>query len=85
MASGTVVEDFDIVEDFCPGLVASLKAGSVDQLVLERVPETFGGGVVIAATTAAHAGDHAMGGECAAVALAGVLAAAVAVMDEAGA
>ena len=85
VASGAVVENFDVVEDRELGLVASLKVGSVDQLVLERVPEALGGGVVVAAAAAAHAGDHAVGGERVAVVLAGVLAAAIAVVDESGA
>ncbi len=55
----------------------------MDQLVLDGAPETFSGGVVVAASGAAHAGDHAVGAESCPVVLAGILAAPIAVVNEA--
>ncbi len=46
VASGSVVEDFDTLEDRALGFMASLKLMSVDHLVLERVPETLGNSIV---------------------------------------
>jgi len=58
---------------------------AVDQLVLKRVPEAFGCGVVVATASSTHAGDHAVGGKRVALVLAGLLAASIAVVNEAGA
>ena len=54
MNADSVVEDFDVFKYDLLRLGASLEMTAVDQLVLERVPETFSGSVVVAA--AAFAG-----------------------------
>lgn len=52
MTTGSVIEDFDVFEDGALGFVEGLELKAVDQLVLQRVPEALGNGVVVAAPTA---------------------------------
>lgn len=78
MATGSVVEDFDVLEYGAVGFVGSLELMTVDQFDLEGVPENFGDGmVVVAAGAAPHAGDDAKRGERGTVIVAGILAAAM--------
>ena len=70
MTTGSIVEDFDVLEDRLLCFVASLEMTPVDQLVLQGVPEALRDSVVVAAPATAHAGNHAVGGQRCAVAIA---------------
>ena len=58
-----VIECFDVVEDLAAGLGAGFKVAAIDQFQLERGPEAFHGGVVLAVGAAAHGGEEARGFE----------------------
>jgi hypothetical protein len=61
VATGLVVEDFNVLENGILGFSAKLEISSVDQLVLPGVPDALSDRVVVAASATAHAGDHALG------------------------
>lgn len=82
MESLAVIEGIDVVEDRPGGLSVVLKTGAVDKLLLERAPEAFYRGVIVAVATAAHARRHVPGGQMLAVRFAGVLAATVRVLEQ---
>lgn len=76
----SVIEPFDIFKDFPSGLGLGLEAFNPD-LAFEDAPERFHGGVVVAIAGSAHAGDEACLFESLVIFEAGVLAAAIGVMD----
>ena len=84
MAALAVVEDFDEVEDFGPGVSVAGEPAAVDQLQFEGAPEAFHGGVVVAVAPAAHGGDQAGRLQCRPEVAGGVLDAAVGVEDQTG-
>lgn len=63
-------------------IAAGGKAVAVDELVFERAPERFHGGVVVAVAFATHRGDAAVSGEDLAISGAHLLAAAVGVVED---
>jgi hypothetical protein len=54
VASGRVVEGLDVAEDGEAGLIAAGPAAALDQLVLDRGDDAFGGGIVVGVATAAY-------------------------------
>src|SRR3954453_5659525 len=82
MEALAVIESFDKVEDRLARLGPSFEAAAVDQFLFERAPEGFHGGVVIAASFAAHRGEGFCVGQGTAKISAGVLAATVGVEDQ---
>ena len=83
VAPHAVVEGFDIVQDRQPCLMPCGEAAAADESGLERAPEAFQVGVVLPVGAAAHARGDAVQFQHPAVVLAGVLHAAVAVMEQA--
>src|SRR3954470_12285300 len=63
MSPLTIVEDFDVLEDVAPGLVAGLVVAMMDQFGLQAVEEALHGRVVPAVTFAAHRTHHAVLGQ----------------------
>ena len=85
MKALAVVKDFDVIEESALG-VGKVWEGFVFevQFAFERGPEAFHGGVVVAAAGTAHAGAKAIGEELLLAGGAGVLAAAIGMVEEAG-
>jgi len=79
----TVIVSLNVLEDHPAGLLVGGWHVTGKTLGFERAPERFHHGVVVAVGPAAHAGDGADFFEQLPVGPAGVLAAAVAVNDEA--
>ena len=85
MEALAVIKDFDVVEESALGLGEVGEGFAFEvQFTFEGGPEAFHGGVVVAATGPAHAGSKAIGEELLLVGGAGVLAAAIGVVEEAG-
>ena len=84
MASGRVVEGFDIVESHQFGGGSSGREGVAEAFGLQRGHEAFGQGVVVGIGGAAHAQGEAAGGGEPGEVRGGVLDAAIAVMKQAG-
>src|SRR5436190_16300367 len=80
----TVIESFDVVEDFVPGVAVAEEDAPVDHLDFERAPKAFHGGVVIAVAFAAHGGGESGLGQSAAIIARGVLDAAIGVEKQIG-
>jgi len=78
-----VVEGLDVVEDCLASLVSGGEALAVDELDLESRPEALRAGVVMAVAAPAHADGDAGLAEFLPVIAAGILAAPIAVMDQA--
>ena len=85
MEALAVIKDFDVVEESALGLGEVGEGFAFEvQFTFEGGPEAFHGGVVVAATGPAHAGSKAIGEELLLVGGAGVLAAAIGVVEQAG-
>src|ERR1700731_1274018 len=84
MTSGGVVEALDVVGEGGARDVAAGEVLVVDVFGLERREEALGHGVVVAVAGAAHARDQPAAREGGAVVVAGVRAASVGVMQQAG-
>jgi len=82
MQPGTVVESLDVIEYERSRLGARIEREVVEPLGLERVEEALGQGVVETVPRAAHAADHAAAIEELLIIGAGVLRAAIAVVDK---
>ena len=59
----TVIKDFDIFEDGQSGVGQVNKAVVMDELAFKSAPERFHGGVIIAMTGGAHAGEDMIDGQ----------------------
>ncbi|KAI4159322.1 MAG: hypothetical protein LQ342_006645 [Letrouitia transgressa] len=79
-----VVEDFDVVEEGRARLGAGVKEALAEEFGLQRGPKALHVGVVVAVRPPAHARNGPVGMEEGTVGVAGVLAAAVGVVQEAG-
>ena len=78
----SVVEDLDVPEDFAFRFGARGEDPILNEFAFERGPEALHPGVVVAVARPAHAGHHAVAAQQLAVRLAGVLAAAVRVVEQ---
>jgi len=58
MQSFAIVEQLDVIKDFCPSLISGLIISMVNDLVLERAKEAFRHRIVVAVALAAHAAQH---------------------------
>ena len=83
MLSAGVVEAFDVIEDHEVSGAFVLRQGAAEALGLESGHEALGEGIVIGVTRAAHAWSDVVESQLEAEGGGGVLAAAVAVMDQA--
>ena len=85
METLAVVKDFDVVEESALGVGAVSEGFAFEiQFAFEGGPEAFHRGVIVAAAGPAHAGGKAKGEELLLVGGAGVLAAAIGMVEEAG-
>ena len=84
MASAAVVVILDILEHCHLGLGAIVEITAVADLVLERPPKALGNRVVPAVASTTHAASDLMLSKLLPVRVAGVLAAAIGVMHQAG-
>ncbi len=82
MEPDAVVISFNGFKDGLASLLFILKVLIEEEFIFEGAPERFDGGVIIAIAFAAHAGLKAGAAELSAVGAAGVLAAAIGVMEE---
>ena len=82
MDANTVVEDLNVLADFCPRVSLAYKARVVNKLLLQRPKEAFGDGIVPAVALPAHRLTSANGLQGASNAAGGVLDATVRVEDE---
>ena len=82
MAPLSIVEHLDVVEEIGPRLIPSSVADPVLALSFEEPKEALDEGIVIAVRRTAHAAVDAVLGELSAEVVAGILAAAVRVVDE---
>ena len=74
-----------VLEDEGSGSASAQEGGSQNQLLLERAEDALAGGVVVPAVSfAAHAADHSLRVEDSPVFGTAVLAAVVAVVNQAG-
>ncbi len=73
MEPAPVVNGFNIFEDHAPHPVLGPLGTLLQSLALERAPERFHGGIVIAVALAAHAGDQAPALELLAIIPRGIL------------
>lgn len=80
--AGAIVEAFQVEEDVGHRFLASAVKGMVDQLRLQRTKEALHRRVVVAVATTAHAGRDGMGGQQRLERSAGVLTAAVAMLNQ---
>src|SRR5277367_1223416 len=76
-----VVEDFQPLEDRRLGFGARGELAPMHQLAFQAAPEALDHGVVVAVASPAHAGLDAGSGQPLPIRLAGVLPAAIGVMD----
>src|SRR5687768_3347460 len=83
VAAVPVVEALDVVEDHRPGLAAGCGQLAVEAFGLEGRPEGLHRRVVVAVAAAAHARADTETGELGGEVAAGVLAALVAMVDQA--
>ena len=58
MATLTVVEDFDVIKDYSPGLFTTAKPEIIEALCLDGTEEALHHGIVITVALAAHAANH---------------------------
>ena len=77
-----VVEDLDVFEERGSGLTACGEPGSVHELGFERAEEALHGGIIETISLSAHRGLDAMEPEQFAIVAAGVLHAAIRVVDQ---
>ena len=80
----SVVKDFDVVEDRAFRLGAGGVDLPVDEFGFQRRPEALHPGVVVAVARPAHARDRTVGAQQFPVGVAGVLAAAIRVVEQPG-
>jgi hypothetical protein len=78
----SIVEDLDVVEHCCSGLLAGAEVGLMDVLRLERGEEAFHRRIIQAIATSAHRLLEPVAGQHAAIVGASILHAAIAVQDE---
>jgi hypothetical protein len=78
----SVVEDLDVFEYLFPGIVSAAIPPVMHKLSRERAEEAFHRSVASAVTLAAHAYQHPIVFEQLLVVFAGILAAAIRVMDQ---
>src|SRR5919202_2086654 len=83
MAAARIVEALDVVENGLPGFRVRPPTAPIDQFAFERGKERLGQGIVEAVTNRAHRGRDTGLTAAPPEGQAGVLAAMVAVMDEA--
>lgn len=56
MASGSIIKDFDVIEDISSGNIACIVETFLDALFLQATKERFGNGIDPAVTASTHAG-----------------------------
>src|SRR5215210_3048770 len=78
------MEGFDVVEDHGLGVVSGWRNNVVKTLGFESGPERFGGGVIVTVSPSTHALVDIELSQGGSEVMAGVLAALIAVVDEAG-
>ena len=82
MNADGIVEGFDVFEHAEAGVLEIGELLLVGPFVFEGPEEAFGDGVVVAASGAAHGAVDAQGAQRLLIGVAGVLAAAIAVVQE---
>src|SRR5580693_8692537 len=82
VTAGAVIEALDVGEDRGASFGAGRKLATVDEFVFQGAPEGLHNGVVVAVALSAHGGDGVVIGEDRPVGRAGVLDAAVGVMEQ---
>ena len=82
MAPTSIIEQFNVLKDFAAGLDPGAPARLMHQLFLERGKEALGHRIVPAISLAAHAADDSMLRQQLLVLLAGILDAAVRMVDQ---
>jgi hypothetical protein len=75
VAPGSIVKDFDVIEDIGPGQIPGFIDAFADTLLLQAAEERFGHRIVPTISTAAHARFKVVGFAEAAPVVAAVLAA----------
>ncbi len=83
MGSLSVIEDFDVIEDFASGLILIDKTAVVGQLVLQAGEKALYNSVVSRMPLAAHGGGDAQSLQAVAIVLGRVLAALIRVVHQA--
>lgn len=78
-----VISDFDGLEEEASGLFPIQEDGLIEELVFESAPERFDRGIIIAVGPAAHARKDTGLFELSSIFSAGVLTAAIGMMNEA--
>ena len=79
-----VVKHFDVLADSESGLLACSESPMVDQLALQRTPERFDRGVIVAVAAAAHRRAHAELPDDFLVSRRTILRAAIGMLNQAG-
>ena len=82
MSTYAIVEDFDVFENRGFGFVMSAEMPTIDQFYLERFPETFDAGVIVAVAASTHADAYAVVTESFAIRMARILATTIAMMNQ---
>jgi hypothetical protein len=83
MTTGPIIETFDVSEDICLRLGASLIILEMDMLIFQGAEEALHRGIIITVARAAHADLDLIIGQSHLIGLSRILAAAIAVMQEA--
>ena len=81
MASFSVIEHLDVIEDIGTRFIACAISGSVDSFAFEQAEEAFSNSIVVAVAAAAHAAFDTVPGEFISEVVTGVLSATIGVMD----
>ena len=77
VAPGSIVKDFDVIEDVCAGQIAGFVDAPADALLFQTAEERFGHGVIPTISATAHAWFKIVGLAEAAPVVATVLAALI--------